>query len=122
MVCDDKLPEEICDGLQSLIWDLETSLEVTLPRQALNEHNSYGLHILCDSSVESYGLLAYALSQNNKISFLFPIYKLTPLNQRSDDCVPALELMGLPIILEASNNTQFQFKIYVQVFKLSEIG
>ena len=52
--------------MKSLSRDLEMLSELSFPRQALNEENSYGLHIFCDSSIESYGFVAYALDQGDK--------------------------------------------------------
>ena len=113
---DTKLPKEICNEMKSLSRDLEMLSELSFPRQALNEQNSYGLHIFCDSSVESYGFVAYAFDQNNKGSFLFSKSKLSPLNRQNEHSVPTLELLGvilaykcLPSVLEAYSNIQFQF-------------
>ena len=81
--------------MKSLIRDLEMLSELSFPRQALNEQNSYGLHIFCDSSIESYGFVAYALDQDDKGSILFAKSKLAPLSKRNEHSVPTLELMGV---------------------------
>ena len=113
---DDELPKEICAEMKTLSRDFEMLSELNFQRQALNEKNSYGLHIFCDSSVESYGFVAYGLDQYNSSSILFSKSKLAPLNRRNEHSVPTLELMGvilafkcLPLMLEAYNNIQFQF-------------
>ena len=90
---------------------------LAFPRQALNEQDSYGLHVCCDSSVESHGFVAHALSENNTSSFFFYKSKSAPLNKRNEHSVPTLVLMGvilalkcLSTILEAyNNNIQFHF-------------
>ena len=113
---DDELPKEICNEMKLISRDFEMLSELKFPRQALNEKNSYGLHIFCDSSVEAYGFTAYALDQNNKSSFLFAKSKLAPLSKKKEHSVPTLELLGvilafkcLATILEAYNGMQFQF-------------
>ena len=113
---DDPLPSEMCSEMKNLSRDLEMLSELSFPRQALNEQNAYGIHVFCDSSVESYGFVAYVVDQNNKGSFLFAKSKLAPLSKRNEHSIPTLELMGvilaykcLPSILEAYNNIQFHF-------------
>ena len=113
---DDKLPPEICSEMKNLSKDLEMLSQIQFPRQALNEQSSYGLHIFCDSSAESYGFVAYAVNEKNKGSILFAKSKLAPLNRKNEHSIPTLELMGvilaykcLPTILEAYSNIQFQF-------------
>lgn len=54
---DDSLTEEICNEMKKLSKYLEMLSEVSFPRQVLNEKQSYGLHIFCDSSVEAYGFV-----------------------------------------------------------------
>ena len=113
---DEALPNEICTEMRSLSRDFEMLSELHFDRQTINEKNSYGLHIFCDSSTEAYGFVAYAVDQNNKSSFLFAKSKLAPLNKNNEHSVPTLELLGvilaykcLPIILEAYSNIQFHF-------------
>ena len=105
---DDKLPPDICTEMKILSKDLEMLSQIQFPRQALNEQSSYGLHIFCDSSAESYGFVAYAVDEKNKGSMLFAKSKLAPLNKRNEHSIPTLELMGvilaykcLPNILDA---------------------
>ena len=113
---DDELPKDICNEMKNICKDFEMLSELKFSRQAVNEQNSYGLHIFCDSSVEAYGFTAYALDQNNQSSFLFAKSKLAPLSKHNEHSVPTLELLGvilalkcLPTILEAYSNIQFQF-------------
>ena len=113
---DSKLSKELCDEMKSLGRDFEMLSELQFPRQALNEQNKYGLHVFCDSSVEAYGFVVYALDQNSKSTFLFAKSKLAPLCKRNEHSIPTLELMGvilalkcLPTILESYSNIQFQF-------------
>ena len=113
---DDTLPDEICSEMKKLSRDLEMLSEVTFPRQALNEQNSYGLHIFCDSSAEAYGFVAYALDGEGKSTYLHSKSKVAPLNKGKEHSIPTLELMAvilalkcLPTILEAYNNIQIQF-------------
>ena len=87
--------------------DIETSSKINFPRQALNEQIPYGLYIFCDSSVESYEFVAYALNENNT-SILFSKPKMVLLNKRNEQCVPPFEFLGVilafkrfPRILEA---------------------
>ena len=39
--------------------DFEMLTELSFPRIAINENESYGLHIFCDSSTEAYGFVIY---------------------------------------------------------------
>ena len=102
--------------MKKLSRDLEMLSEVTFPRQALNEQNSYGLHIFCDSSAEAYGFVAYALDGEGRSTYLHSKSKVAPLNKRNEHSIPTLELMGvilalkcLPTILEVYQNIQIQF-------------
>ena len=113
---DDELPLEITKEMKSLSKDLEMLSQIEFPRFALNENETYGLHIFCDSSVEAYGFVAYAVNENNLSSYIFSKSKLAPLNKRNEHSVPTLELMGvilalkcLPTLLDAYNKIQFQF-------------
>ena len=112
---DDKLPEEICAEMKTASRDMEMLSELNFPRQTLNEQISYGLHIFCDSSVESYEFVAYALDQNDNNSILFSKPNMVLSNKRNEHSVPPFEFLGvilafkcLPRILEAYDNIQFQ--------------
>ena len=113
---DDQLPKEICDEMKRLSKDLEMLSELSFPRQAINESHSYGLHIFCDSSAESYGFVAYAVDSQNQSTFLYAKSKLAPLNKRKEHSIPTLELLGvilafkcLPSILDSYKGMQIQF-------------
>ena len=113
---DEFLPREVCNEMKGLSRDFEMLSELSFPRQVLNEKDTYGIHIFCDSSLEAYGFVAYATGQDNKSLFIFSKSKLAPLNKRNEHSVPTLELMGvilafkcLPLMLEAYNKIQFQF-------------
>ena len=102
--------------MKSLSKDFEMLSELSFAWQALNEQNSYGLHVFCDSSTEAYGFVMYACSDENRSSFLFAKSKLTPLRKGNEHSVPTLELMGvvlalkcLPTPMETYSNIQFQF-------------
>ena len=114
---DDQLPKEMCDEMKRLSRDFEMISELSFQRQALNENESYGFHIFCDSSAESYGFVAYAVNQNNESAFLYAKSKLAPLRKQGNEhSIPTLELMGvilafkcLPSILESYDGMQIQF-------------
>ena len=113
---DEQLPKEICDEMKRLSKDLEMLSELSFPRQTINENNSYGLHIFCDSSADSYGFVAYAVDTNNKSNFVYAKSKLAPLRKQREHSIPTLELMGvilafkcLSSILESYQNMQIQF-------------
>ena len=110
---DDPLPADICSEMKNLSRDLEMLSEIKFPRQALNENNSYGLHIFCDSSIEAYGFVAYAVDEEGNSTYLYSKSKLAPLNKRNEHSIPTLELLGvilafkcLPTLLEAYQNIQ----------------
>ena len=113
---DDQLPQDITNEMKKLSKDLNMVSELSFPRQALNENNSYGLHIFCDSSAEAYGFVAYAVDSNNVSTFVYAKSKLAPLNRRNEHSIPTLELMGvilalkcLPSILDSYKSMQIQF-------------
>ena len=104
---DSILPKEVCNEVRKLSRDLEMLSEISFPRQVLNEQNTYGLHIFCDSSIEAYGFVAYTLDQNNKGSVLFSKSKLSPLSKRNEHSVPTLELMGVILVFKCLAYLQF---------------
>ena len=113
---DQKVPKEITTEMKSISKDFEMLSELSFTRQALNEQNSYGLHIFCDSSTEAHGFVMYACSDENRSPFLFAKSKLAPLRKGNEHSVPTLELMGvvlalkcLPTLMETYGNIQFQF-------------
>ena len=112
---DQELPKEMCKEIEKLVKDTEMISEVTYPRQALNEDHSYGLHIFCDSSTESYGFVAYAVDRHDSSTYLFSKSKLAPVKGK-EYSIPKLELLGvslafkcLPTILEAYSKMKFEF-------------
>ena len=113
---DQELPKEITNEIKIISRDFEMLSELTFPRQTVNEQDSYGLHIFCDSSTEAYGFVMYACSEENKSSFLFAKSKLAPIRKGNEFSVPTLELMGvilalkcLPTVIESYSDIQFQF-------------
>ena len=113
---DEVLPQDICNEMKKISKDLELVSKISFPRQALNVNNTYGLHIFCDSSVESYGFVAYAVDDDNKRTFLYAKSKLAPLNRRNEHSIPTLELLGvilafkcLPSLLDSYKGMQLQF-------------
>ena len=112
---DQKLPDYITAEWYKLSHDLVKLRQLEFNRQAVNEKSSYGLHIFSDSSIHSYGFIAYASSEDSN-TFLFAKSKLAPLNRANEQSIPMLELLGvilaykcLPTILEAYHNINFQF-------------
>ena len=113
---DQKVPKEISDEMKEIIKDFEMLTELSFPRIAINDNESNGLHIFCDSSIEAYGFVMYAYPNEKVSSFLFAKSKLAPLRKRNEHSVPTLELMGvilalkcLPTLIETYKNIQFQF-------------
>ena len=47
--------------------DFEMLTELSFPRIAINDNESNGLHIFCDSSTEAYGFVMYTWT-NKKVS------------------------------------------------------
>ncbi len=112
---DDQLPEEICKEVEKIVKDTEMITEVSYPRQALNERDTYALHIFCDSSAEAYGFVAYAVNKKGQSSYIFSKSKLTPIKGK-EHSIPTLELLGvalavkcLPSLLEAYKKFQFEY-------------
>ena len=96
--------------------DFEMLTELSFPRIAINDNESYGLHIFCDSSTEVYGFAMCAYTNEKVSSFLFAKSKLASLRKINEHSVPTLELMGviltlkcLPTLIETYKNIQFQF-------------
>ena len=118
---DQKVPKEISDEMKVISKDFEMLTELSFPRIAINDNESYGLHIFCDSSTEAYGFAMSAYTNEKVSSFLFAKSKLSPLRKRNEHSVPTLKLMGvilalkcLPTIIKSYKNIQFQFiNVYV---------
>ncbi len=112
---DQKVPKEISDEMKVISKDFEMLIELSFSRIAINDNESYGLHIFCDSSIEAYGFVMYAYPNEKVSSFLFAKSKLALLRKRYEHSVPTLELMGvilalkcLPTLIETYKNIQFQ--------------
>ena len=97
---DEKVPEEIVKEMSKFSKDCEKLPEIKFPRQAINDKESYGLHIFCDSSSEAYGFIVYACDNLNKSAFLFAKSKLAPLAKKNEHSIPTLELMGVILSLK----------------------
>ena len=67
---DQKVPKEISDEMKVISKDFEMLTELSFPRIAINENESYGLHIFCDSSTEAYGFVMYTCT-NEKVSSFY---------------------------------------------------
>ena len=66
---DSLLPDEIVNEWKRLKGDLELLPQIGFKRQALNEKESYGLNLFCDSSVQCYGFVAYASSETENKNY-----------------------------------------------------
>ena len=113
---DQKVPKEISDEMKVISKDFEMLIELSFSRIAINDNESYGLPIFCDSSTEAYGIVMYTCTNEKVSSFLFAKSKLALLRKRNEHSVPTLELMGvilalkcLPTLIETYKNIQFQF-------------
>ena len=96
---DQKVPKEISDERKVISKDFEMLIELSFSRIAINDDESYGLPIFCDSSTEAYGIVMYACTNEKVSSFLFAKSKLAPLGKRNEHSVPTLELMGVILAL-----------------------
>ena len=110
------MPKEISDEMKVISKDFEMLIELSFPRIAINDDESYGIPIFCDSSTEAYGIVMYACTNEKVSSFLFAKSKLAPLRKRNEHSVPTLELMGVILalrclltLIETYKNIQFQF-------------
>ena len=65
---DQKVPKEISDEMKVISKDFEMLTGLSFPRIAINDNESYGLHIFCDSSTKAYGFVMYACT-NEKVNF-----------------------------------------------------
>ena len=113
---DQKVPKEISDEMKVISKDFEMLIELSFSRITINDNESYGLPIFCDSSTEAYGIVMYTCTNEKVSSFLFAKSKLGPLRKRNEHSVPTLELMGvilalkcLSTLIETYKNIQFQF-------------
>ena len=113
---DQKVPKEISDEMKVISKDFEMLIELSFSRIAINDNESYGLPIFCDSSTEAYGIVMYTCTNEKVSSFLFAKSKLALLRKRNEHSVPTLELMEvilalkcLPTLIETYKDIQFQF-------------
>ena len=106
------MPKEISDEMNVLSKDFEMLTELSFPRIAINDNESYGVHIFCDSSTEAYGFVMYACTKEKVSSFLFAKSKLAPLRKRNAHSVPTLGLMGVIVALKCLPTLIETYKIF----------
>ena len=100
--------------VMSKAFEMLTGL--SFPRITINDNESNGLRIFCDSSTEAIGFVIYACTNEKVSSFLFSKSKLAPFKKRNEHSVPTLELIGeilalkcLPTLIETYKYIRFQF-------------
>src|SRR5215469_5712366 len=108
--CDNKVNNNLIDVWKKLYKDLSQLHTLEFKRSAVNEKESYGMVIFCDSSQVSYAFTAFAVCKNNNVKsqFLFAKSKVSPVKQNYS--IPSLEFVGVILALKCLENILLGYK------------